>query len=121
MKFTRLLALLMLIMLFTVSVQAETWYVKTPNGKTVNVIAEGRLCNIAAADGHPAEIMDLSFAVQAYSALYIRDHRGKLDNRLIQVGKEIDDRIARLRLKAWGVEIDDLTEEQKEYLNSWKL
>jgi len=91
------------------------------NGKTVNVIAEGRLCNIAAADGHPAEIMDLSFAVQAYSALYIRDHRGELDNRLIQVGKEIDDRIARLRLKAWGVEIDDLTEEQKEYLNSWKL
>jgi adenosylhomocysteinase len=94
---------------------------KLPNGKEVNVIAEGRLCNIAAADGHPAEIMDLSFAVQAYSAMYIKDHHGKLDNKLIHVGKEIDEKIARLKLDSWGIQIDELTEEQKEYLGSWNI
>ena len=94
---------------------------KLPNGKWVNVIAEGRLCNIAAADGHPAEIMDLSFAVQAYGALYIKEHRGELPNKLIDIGKEVDEKIARRELKAWGVEIDKLTDEQKQYLNSWEI
>ena len=94
---------------------------KLNNGKEVNVIAEGRLCNIAAADGHPAEIMDLSFAVQAYSAMYIKDHHGDLENKLINVGKEIDDKIARLKLDSWGIQIDELTEEQKEYLGSWDI
>lgn len=92
---------------------------KLPNGKWVNVIAEGRLCNIAAADGHPAEIMDLSFAVQAYSALYIKEHHGELENKLIDIGKEVDDKIARRKLAAWGTEIDTLTDEQVKYLNSW--
>ena len=94
---------------------------KLPNGKWVNVIAEGRLCNIAAADGHPAEIMDLSFAVQAYSALYIKEHHGELENKLIDIGKEVDDKIARRKLAAWGTEIDTLTDEQVKYLNSWLI
>ena len=92
-----------------------------PNGKTVNVIGEGRLVNIAAADGHPAEIMDLSFAVQAMSAMYIRDNHDKLENRVIDVSAEIDDIIARRKLDAWGVEIDELTQEQKKYLSSWEV
>lgn len=94
---------------------------KLPNGKWVNVIAEGRLCNIAAADGHPAEIMDLSFAVQAYSALYIKEHHGELENKLIDIGKEVDEKIARRKLAAWGTEIDTLTDEQVKYLNSWVI
>lgn len=94
---------------------------KLPNGKTVNVIGEGRLVNIAAADGHPAEIMDLSFAVQAMSAMYIRDNHEKLENRVIDVSAEIDDIIARRKLDAWGVEIDELTQEQKKYLSSWEV
>lgn len=91
------------------------------NGNTVNVLAEGRLVNIAAADGHPAEIMDLSFAVQAMSAMYIKDNYKNLENRVIDVSAEIDDVIARRKLAAWGIEIDTLTEEQEKYLNSWKL
>lgn len=88
------------------------------NGNTVNVLAEGRLVNIAAADGHPAEIMDLSFAVQAMSAMYIKDNYKNLENRVIDVSAEIDDVIARRKLAAWGIEIDTLTEEQEKYLNS---
>ncbi len=91
------------------------------NGKWVNVIAEGRLANIAAADGHPAEIMDMSFAVQALSAMYIRDHHKTLKNDVIDVSDEIDDVVARRRLEAWGIEIDTLTPEQVHYLNSWEI
>ena len=91
------------------------------NGRQINVIAEGKLVNIAAADGHPAEIMDLSFAVQAMSAMYIKEHHKELKNNVIDVSGEIDDIIARRRLKAWDIEIDELTEDQKNYLNSWEL
>ena len=91
------------------------------NGVVVHVIAEGRLVNIAAADGHPAEIMNLSFAVQALSAKYIRDHHEELDDRVIDVSDEIDDVIARRKLAAWGIEIDVLTPEQEKYLHSWDL
>lgn len=91
------------------------------NGKWVNVIGEGRLVNIAAADGHPAEIMDMSFAVQCLSALYIRSNRGKLKNQVIDVSAEIDDLVARRKLEAWGIEIDKLTPEQEKYLNSWNV
>lgn len=91
------------------------------NGKMINVIGEGKLVNIAAADGHPAEIMDLSFAVQAMSALYIKDNYKNLGNKVIDVSDEIDDVIARKRLEAWGIEIDSLTEDQKTYLESWQL
>ena len=82
---------------------------KLPNGKWVNVIGEGRLVNIAAADGHPAEIMDMSFAVQALSAMYIKDHYKELGRGVIDVSAEIDDVVARRKLAAWDIEIDTLT------------
>lgn len=91
------------------------------NGKTVNVISEGRLVNIAAGDGHPAEIMDMSFAVQALSVLYIKENHNKLDNRVMDVSDEIDRKIAFRKLEAWGITIDTLTKEQESYLNSWKV
>lgn len=91
------------------------------NGRWIHLIAEGRLVNIAAADGHPAEIMDMSFAVQALSALYILGNHEKLENRVIDVSDEIDLLIGRRKLAAWGIEIDTLSEEQKRYLNSWDL
>lgn len=94
---------------------------KLPNGKWVNVIAEGRLVNIAAADGHPAEVMDMSFAVQALGALYIAEHHEELEPHLIKIPDEMDNMIAFRKLAAWGVEIDELTQEQKKYLDSWKL
>jgi adenosylhomocysteinase len=87
-----------------------------PGGKTVHVIAEGRLVNIAAADGHPAEIMDMSFAVQFMSAMYIQENYGTLPNDVIDVSAEIDTLIAEQKLAAWGVEIDELTPEQYAYL-----
>ena len=92
-----------------------------PNGKLINVIAEGKLVNIAAADGHPAEIMDLSFAVQILSALYIKEHHDQLPKGVVDVSSEIDDVIARRRLAAWGIEIDELTPDQKGYLESWQV
>lgn len=92
-----------------------------PGGNTVNVIGEGRLVNIAAADGHPAEIMDLSFAVQAMSALYIKKNHENLDSKVIDVSSEIDGMVAERRLNAWDIKIDRLTDQQKEYLNSWQL
>ncbi|MDO4833816.1 MAG: adenosylhomocysteinase [Bacillota bacterium] len=91
-----------------------------PNGNMVNVIGEGKLVNIAAGDGHPAEIMDLSFAVQVLSAMFILKNRGKLPNKLIDVSEEIDEKIAERRLSAWGIEIDRLSAEQEAYMNSWK-
>lgn len=86
------------------------------SGKTVYVLAEGRLVNLAAGDGHPAEIMDMSFAIQALSARYLLEHRGDLSGMLNNVPEEIDERIARLKLNAWGVSIDALTPEQKKYI-----
>ena len=94
---------------------------KLPNGKWVCVIGEGRLVNIAAADGHPAEIMAMSFAVQCLSALYIKKNKGKMQNRVIDVSKETDNLIAGRMLDAWGLSIDTLSEEQERYLNSWNL
>lgn len=92
---------------------------KMPNGRWLNVIGEGRLVNLASGDGHPAEIMDMSFALQALSAKYIAENKGKLENRVINVPSEIDNLVANMKLKNWGIEIDVLTEEQKAYLNSW--
>lgn len=92
-----------------------------PNGKMVNVIGEGRLVNIAAADGHPAEIMDMSFAVQALSAMYIKDNYRKLSDKVIDVSGEIDELVARRKLAAWEIQIDQLTDEQINYLNSWNV
>ncbi|MDR0357588.1 MAG: adenosylhomocysteinase [Clostridiales Family XIII bacterium] len=92
-----------------------------PGGKTIHVMAEGRLVNIAAADGHPAEIMDMSFAVQFLSALFILENKGKLRNAVIDVSSEIDSVVAANKLAAWGIEIDELTPDQEIYLNSWNF
>ena len=91
------------------------------NGKTVNIIAEGRLVNIAAADGHPAEIMDMSFAVQALSALYIMKNYKNIGNKVIDVSADIDDIVSKRKLVSWEIEIDKLTGEQEKYLKSWMV
>ncbi len=91
------------------------------NGRNVFVIAEGRLVNLASGDGHPAEIMDMSFAIQALSARYLAEHRAELKADVIAVPEEIDDEVARRKLTACGLTIDSLTDEQKEYLASWEL
>ena len=87
-----------------------------PSGKTLFTIAEGRLVNLAAADGHPAEIMDMSFAVQALGAEYLVCNRGRLAAGVYDFPRELDDAVARRKLKALGVGIDSLSREQKDYL-----
>ena len=87
-----------------------------PNGKTIFTIAEGRLVNLAAGDGHPAEIMDMSFAIQALSAEYLAAHRSELQPCLIPVPRELDEAVARRKLCAMDVCIDTLSAEQAEYL-----
>ena len=87
-----------------------------PDGKTLFVIAEGRLVNIAAGDGHPAEIMDMSFAIQALCAKYLADHRGELKPGVVPVPAEIDTSVALKKLSTLGVRIDTLTARQKAYL-----
>lgn len=94
---------------------------KMPNGHWLNLIAEGRLVNLAAGDGHPAEIMDMSFAIQALSAKYIAEHRAELKVGVNYVPDETDNEVARRKLKAWGIEIDTLTPEQDKYINSWNV
>ncbi|WP_258360162.1 adenosylhomocysteinase [Moorella sulfitireducens (nom. illeg.)] len=89
------------------------------DGRRIYLLAEGRLVNIAAADGHPAEIMDLTFALQALSLEYLLKNAGKLPARVLPVTGEIDRRVATLRLRSLGVEIDTLTGEQERYLASW--
>ncbi|MCL2677474.1 MAG: adenosylhomocysteinase [Clostridiales bacterium] len=92
---------------------------KLENGRTLNLIAGGRLVNLAAGDGHAAEIMDMSFAIQALSALYLARNKGKLANKLIPVPKEIDDFVAGVKLAALGIAYDVLSEEQARYLAGW--
>lgn len=87
-----------------------------PDGRTLFLIAEGRLVNLAAGDGHPAEIMDMSFAIQALSARYIAQNRGKLPVDVVSVPAEIDAEVAQRKLKSMGASIDVLTDAQKEYL-----
>ena len=89
-----------------------------PNGKTLAILGEGRLVNLACGDGHPAEIMDMSFAIQALSAKYLIEHQGKLDSMLIDVPEEVDREVAIKKLRFLGKEIDVLTPEQEAYLNS---
>ena len=88
-----------------------------PNGRHVYVIAEGRLVNLAASDGHPAEIMDMSFAIQALSAKYLVENEGKLSELLIDVPREVDLEVANRKLRFLGIEIDHLTPAQQDYLN----
>ena len=91
---------------------------KLPTGQWLCVIAEGRLVNLAAGDGHPAEIMDMSFAIQALSAKYLVEHQGQLDSMLIDVPKDVDMDVANRKLEFLGKKIDKLTDEQIEYLNA---
>ncbi len=89
------------------------------DGRSINVLGEGRLINLAAAEGHPASVMDMSFANQALGAEYMIKHQGSLEKRVYNVPEEIDREIARLKLESMGVMIDTLTPEQVKYLNSW--
>ncbi len=91
------------------------------NGKSIYVFAEGRLVNLVAAEGHPASVMDMSFANQALGIEFLVKNYGKLENKLYTLPQEVDVKIAELKLKSMGIEIDTLTKEQEEYLNSWKF
>ena len=93
---------------------------KLRDGRRLHLLAEGRLINLAAAEGHPAAVMDMSFANQALCAEYIADNASKLERRVYDVPEDIDKEVARLKLKAMGIAIDTLTEEQKRYLSSWE-
>jgi adenosylhomocysteinase len=91
------------------------------DGRKLYLLAEGRLVNLAAGDGHPAEIMDMTFALQALSLLYVHEHHGELGPKVLDVPYQIDEQVARYFLEANGVAIDRLTEEQEKYLASWQL
>ncbi|KJH69894.1 adenosylhomocysteinase [Aliterella atlantica] len=90
-----------------------------PNGKSVVVLGEGRLINLAAAEGHPSAVMDMSFANQALACEYLVKNKGKLEPGLHSIPVEVDANIAKLKLQAMGINIDSLTPEQTEYINSW--
>ena len=91
------------------------------SGKKLNLLAEGRLLNLAAAEGHPASVMDMSFANQALSAEFLVKKGKTLDKKVYKVPEDIDSEIAKLKLSSMGVKIDKLTPEQEQYLSSWKM
>ncbi|HQP09539.1 MAG TPA: adenosylhomocysteinase, partial [Anaerolineaceae bacterium] len=90
------------------------------DGRRLFLLGEGRLINLAAAEGHPASVMDMSFANQALSAEYMVKHYKELENKVYSVPEVIDREIARLKLESMGVTIDQLSQEQLDYLNSWE-
>lgn len=90
-----------------------------PGGQQLYLLAEGRLVNLAAGDGHPAEVMDMTFALQALSLQYVAQNYEKLSAKVYQVNKEIDEKVAMLKLQSLGLGIDKLTDEQLKYLASW--
>lgn len=96
-------------------------YTLKKNNKKIYILAEGRLINLSAAEGHPPTVMDMSFANQALSAEYLAEHNKELIKKVYKVPQNIDREIARLKLKSMGVKIDKLTKEQREYLNSWTI
>ncbi|MEA3327253.1 MAG: adenosylhomocysteinase [Chloroflexota bacterium] len=91
-----------------------------PDGRVIHILGEGRLINLAAAEGHPASVMDMSFANQSLSAEYMVKNADKLEKKVYSVPEDIDHEIARLKLESMGVNIDTLTEQQIKYLNSWR-
>ncbi|RPI83726.1 MAG: adenosylhomocysteinase, partial [Chloroflexi bacterium] len=91
-----------------------------PDGRHINMLGEGRLINLAAAEGHPASVMDMSFANQALGVEYMVRNADKLEKKVYSIPQEIDKEIARLKLAGMGVKIDTLTEQQVAYLNSWE-
>lgn len=94
---------------------------KLKNGKSVYVYAQGRLVNLVNAEGHPASVMDMSFANQALGIEFLVKNKGNLENKLYTLPHEVDVKIAEIKLKSMGIEIDTLTAEQEKYLNSWKM
>ncbi|HEX6988875.1 MAG TPA: adenosylhomocysteinase, partial [Bacillota bacterium] len=93
---------------------------RLPDGRSLYLLAEGRLVNLAAGDGHPTEIMDLSFGVQVLALRYLVEHAGRLPREVIRLPAEVDEAVCRARLEALGVRIDALTPEQQAYLRSWE-
>ena len=91
------------------------------DGRKIVVLAQGRLVNLACAEGHPASVMDMSFANQALAAEYLYQHAAELENKVYDVPAQIDDGVARVKLQTLGVSIDELTAEQCEYMNSWNF
>ena len=92
-----------------------------PDGRTLNLLAEGRLVNLASGNGHPAEIMDMSFSIQAMSLKYLMEHRQEMERDVYEVPAEIDDLVSKIKLDAMGLKVDTLTEEQVKYLNGWEV
>jgi adenosylhomocysteinase len=90
------------------------------DGRKINLLGEGRLVNLAAAEGHPASVMDMSFANQALGAEWISQHASELENHVYNVPEEIDKQVALFKLQAMNVAIDTLTPEQEKYLTSWE-
>jgi adenosylhomocysteinase len=93
---------------------------KLSDGRRIYILGEGRLINLASAEGHPASVMDMSFANQALSCEYMIKNHDKLENNVYSVPEEIDKEIAKLKLEAMGIRVDVLTTEQVKYLNSWE-
>ena len=91
------------------------------DGRKIVVLAQGRLVNLACAEGHPASVMDMSFANQALAAEYLYQHAAELENKVYDVPAQIDDGVARVKLQTLGVSIDELTAEQLDYMNSWNF
>lgn len=91
------------------------------DGRTLNLLAEGRLVNLASGNGHPAEIMDMSFAIQAMSLKYLMEHRAHLEQNVYEVPAEIDDLVSKIKLDAMGLQVDSLTQDQVQYLNGWEV
>lgn len=92
---------------------------KLKDGRSIYLLAEGRLVNLAAGDGHPAEIMDMTFALQALSLKYVNEQYQAIGNQVVDVPHELDEQVARFKLASMGIFIDSLTEEQKAYLDGW--
>ncbi|MEG3978308.1 adenosylhomocysteinase, partial [Microcoleus sp. herbarium8] len=101
------------------TVRSFTQEYRLNNGKSVIVLGEGRLINLAAAEGHPSAVMDMSFANQALATEYLVTNKGKLEPGIHSIPVEVDREIARLKLEAMGIFIDTLTADQIEYTNSW--
>jgi len=90
------------------------------DGRKLYLLAEGRLVNLVAAEGHPSEVMDMSFANQFLAVKYLLENKSRLGNRVLRLPRELDEMVARLKLESMGIEIDELTPRQREYLSSWK-
>jgi len=105
----------------TIGVRRHVDAYTLPDGRKIYLLAEGRLINLAAAEGHPASVMDMSFSTQALMAEWVVKNAKTLEKKVYPVPEEIEDWVARLKLESMNIEIDELTEEQKEYLSSWEI